>query len=121
MPPASATNPYAIDPVKFHAKIASISAHLAGAAADLASCTDTPFDDLAASYLPAIFQALLTKFVSGPANSPSMMSAAPLESMIEDHVTTAFTAEGKIITPQHLAIVVEVIKAIIPFLPMIFA
>ncbi len=112
---------FTIDPVKFQGKIASIAAHLTGAAADLASCTDSPLDDTIVSFLPMAIQSLLSQLVIPRTMTASgdELEAVDVDANVETHLVNAAAVQGKILTPERLAFLVNLLKTVLPLIPSI--
>ncbi len=109
---------FTIDPIKFQGKIASIASHLTAAAADVAACTDSPLDDTIVSFLPIAIQSLLSQLVVAPVVMGSG-DADSNDSVIAAHLTSAAALQGKILTPERLAFLVNLLKTVLPLIPSI--
>lgn len=112
---------FTINPAKFQGKIASIANHLTGAATDLAACTDSPLDDTIVSFLPMAIQSLLSQLVVAPAMAASFESPEDTDNddIVERSLTESAAAQGKILKPERLTFLVNLLKTILPLIPAI--
>lgn len=95
----------------------AISGHITGIVAEVAKVTPSPLDDIGVTYLSQLLTDWLkAKVAAGP--DVTMAAALAADSLETDtaYFADAFAAKGKLLSPELIALILKLGKALLPLL-----